>query len=69
MPFRDTTFNPEELALLQKVLDDICRQMNEAGRAPDEAARARLARRLIQFAQTGERDPEKLMLYMLGNIY
>jgi len=66
MPFRNTGFDAQDIAGLQKVLDEACQQMEEHGRAPDEAARTRLAKRLIQLAEKGERDPGMLMLYLLG---
>jgi len=56
MPFRDTGFEPETLAVLQSVFDKVCVDYS----VTDDEERTEAARRMIQTAMNGVVDPERL---------
>lgn len=49
-------FNPQDMALLAKVVDDACRKLG-----CDEAQRATVASRVLSFASRGTRDYDTLL--------
>lgn len=49
-------FNPQEMALLAKVVDDACQKLG-----CDEAQRATVASRVLSFASKGTRDYDTLI--------
>ena len=70
MPFSNTVFDPETLALMaaayERALDDL-KQISEGDLTPEQrVARDNLATRIIAAAEEGERDPERLREIALG---
>jgi hypothetical protein len=65
MPFFDSSYDPETLALLTRALDDAWRRVARATavRSPtgEAATRRLLALRIMAAADQGERDVERLM--------
>jgi hypothetical protein len=51
-------YDPEELSLLGKVLDQVMQSLPPNLRTPDN--RAAVARNILDCASTGERDPDVL---------
>ena len=68
MPFSGATFEPETLALLQRVFDDVWRDLGSDATAtePTDIRRNKIAERLMAAASQGERDPTKLKAAALG---
>jgi hypothetical protein len=56
--FRSVVYDPEELALLGKILDQVAQSLPPDLRTPHD--RAMLARNILACAATGERDPDEL---------
>ena len=54
---RSAVYEPEELALLGKILDQVVQSMPDPQTPHDRAA---LARNILACAATGERDPDEL---------
>jgi hypothetical protein len=67
MPFTGATFDPETLALLQCVFDDVWAEAQVLNLPVDaDLVRNLLAARLMLAAADGERDPAKLKAAALG---
>lgn len=54
-------FDPDTIAIMLAVLDDLSATLNA-----DESMRQRLARRLLEAAKDGERDPRRLREQVLA---
>jgi hypothetical protein len=68
-PFRHyhDSFNPETLAVLQSVLDEVWTAIQNKGNTFDELeTRSAIADLIVAFAQQGERDPKKLKALVLA---
>jgi hypothetical protein len=68
--FRNTGFDPEETQSLGKAYDLACKSLHPKGRPP--VVQELLAKRIIEVAQQGERDPERLAaaaLDLLGTFH
>lgn len=67
MPFSNTTYSPETLAILSQAFDAAWHELQAAAVVPIDAklARDELATRILVAAARGERDPDKLKLYAL----
>ncbi len=70
MPFKSTTaFDPNTLELLQRAHEEACLWLTgKDGIGPDEETRTVLALRIIEVAETGEREPQKLKAYALAGL-
>jgi hypothetical protein len=55
---KEGAFAPEEIALLTKTFEDACRVLGLTD--PNDRSRDLVAKRIIEAAQAGERDPERL---------
>ena len=60
-----STYGPEELSMLRRVMDEVVGTLPEALRTP--VAKARIAKRLLDRAAAGERDPIELRLAALAD--
>lgn len=54
---RDDAFDPDALRAMSTALDEVCRMLKVDH---DQRAREVMAVRIIQLAQSGERDPQRL---------
>jgi hypothetical protein len=68
-----SSFDPETLAVLQAAFDSAWQELQTSGNrlasdADREAARARLAKRIVAAAAAGERDPAVLKLAALQGL-
>ena len=57
-----SSFNPDEVNLLAKVVEEACLKVGCA----DERAKEMLAVRILDHAARGERDFDKLLMFALG---
>jgi hypothetical protein len=64
--FRDTAFDAEATQALGQAYDIACRALHPKGRPP--VIQDQLARKIIEAAQRGERDPERLATIALGTL-
>ena len=62
--FRDSGFDAEATLNLGKAYDIACRSLHSKGRAP--VFQELLAKKIIESAQRGERDPDRLAAIALG---
>jgi len=62
--FRDSGFDAEVTQSLGKAYDIACRSLHPKGRPP--VVQEMLAKKIIEVAQRGERDPERLAAIALG---
>ena len=62
--FRDAAFDPEATRSLGSAYDIACRSLHPKGRPP--VIQEMLAMKIIEAAQRGERDPERLATIALG---
>ena len=58
IPFLRKSFAPEGVAVMNAAFDAACRSLGLTDE--DELQRAAVARKVIEVAQTGERDPDQL---------
>ena len=56
--FKDAAFDPEAIEVLGAAYDKACRSLHDIGQPA--IVREVIARRIIQVAQTGERNPDRL---------
>jgi hypothetical protein len=56
--FQNTAFTPEDIAVMAAAFDDACRTLAVTERSGERAQNA--ARKIIECAQMGERDPARL---------
>jgi hypothetical protein len=56
--FRNKAFEPETIATMSSAYDDVCRELGLQDR--DELQANAVAKKIIEFAQRGERDPVRL---------
>ena len=64
--FRDSAFDAEATRSLGNAYDIACRSLHPKGRPP--VVQETLARKIIEAAQRGERDPERLATIALGSL-
>ena len=62
--FRDSGFDAEATRILGEAYDIACRSLHPKGRPP--VVQELLAKKIIQVAQRGERDPDRLATIALG---
>jgi hypothetical protein len=60
------SFDPEDTTLVCKVFDDICRELHGSGQSDN--VKEIVATRIIQLANRGERDPEKIREAILTSL-
>lgn len=60
MPFSKTSFDPQTIKTLTRIMNEVCRELGGDASADDKAARTMVAIRLIAAAADGERDPVQL---------
>jgi hypothetical protein len=60
--FKNKAFEPEAIAIMTNAYTDVCRTLGVSDR--DREANV-VAKKVIEFAQRGERDPERLRQYVL----
>jgi len=56
--FKDKAFEPEAIAAMSSAYADVCRTLGLGDQDHSEADA--VARKIIEFAQRGERDPRRL---------
>jgi hypothetical protein len=56
--FRDTAFEPGVVQTMAEAFDKACSWLHDLGQPP--LIKEIIARRIIEVAQTGERDPDEL---------
>ena len=61
--FRNQAFEPEAIATMSSAYDDVCRELGLEDR--DQLQANAVAKKIIEFAQRGERDPVRLRLSVL----
>jgi hypothetical protein len=64
--FKDSAFDAEATHVLGSAYDIACRSLHPKGRLP--VIQDQLARKIIEAAQRGERDPERLATIALGTL-
>ena len=64
--FRDSGFDAEATAALGKAYDIACRSLHPKGRPP--VLQEMLAKKIIEVAQRGERDPDRMAAIALANL-
>jgi len=65
--FKDCAFDPTATEVMGSAYDRACKALHDIGQS--DIVREVIARRIIEVAQTGERDPERLCaraLFALG---
>jgi hypothetical protein len=61
--FKNQAFEPETIATMTSAYADVCRMLGlDAGDRPETHA---VAKKVIEFAQRGERDPVRLRNHVL----
>jgi hypothetical protein len=61
--FKNKAFEPEAIAIMTNAYADVCRTLGLRGQDDPEADV--VAKKVIEFAQRGERDPARLREYVL----
>jgi hypothetical protein len=56
--FKDRAFEPQATAIMGAAYDKACETLHNVGQA--DLVKEIIAKRIVQVAQTGERDPERL---------
>ena len=64
--FRDSGFDAEATGALGKAYDIACRALHPKGQPP--VVQEILAKKIIEVAQRGERDPDRLAAIALANL-
>jgi hypothetical protein len=64
--FRNKAFEPEAIAAMTSAYDDVCRLLGLED--PDDPETNAVARKIIEFAQRGERDPVRLRESVLRSL-
>ena len=59
-------FDPQAIEALSAAYDKACQSLNDGGRAG--LVREVIAKRIIELAQTGERDPDRLCTGALASL-
>jgi hypothetical protein len=67
MPFSGAAYDPETLAMMTRILEDACGELQSinAKRALADVVRATMASRIVTAVADGEREPSKLKLLAL----
>jgi hypothetical protein len=70
MPFSGASYDPETLAMMTRVLEDACRELQSvnAEGALAEVVRATMALRIMAAVADGEHEPSKLKLLALNAV-
>lgn len=66
MPFSGASHDPETLAILDEAYSSALRQLQGSAQPPSPADLTKIARRILEAADNGERDPQKLTLHALA---
>jgi hypothetical protein len=61
--FKNKPFGPEAIATMTSAYADVCRTLGVRDR--DDAQANAVAKKIIEFAQRGERDPKRLREHVL----
>ena len=64
--FRNKAFEPETIAAMTSAYDDVCRRLGLGER--DNPQTNAIAKKIIEFAQRGERDPVRLRESVLRSL-
>ena len=64
--FRNKAFEPETIATMSSAYDDVCRELGLRDR--DQLQANAVAKKIIEFAQRGERDPVRLRQSVLAGL-
>ncbi|MGB6537593.1 MAG: hypothetical protein WBF58_16715 [Xanthobacteraceae bacterium] len=56
--FKNKAFEPEAITMMTRAYNDVCHTLGVGDRDPSEADM--VAKKVIEFAQRGERDPIRL---------
>lgn len=68
MPFSKAHYDPETLAILDQAFNEACHEVMSAANAPADTKviRDTLAKRILEAAETGERDLDLLKLHAVA---
>lgn len=61
--FKNKAFEPEAITVMSSAYDDVCRALGLSDR--DHPQNDAVAKKVIEFAQRGERDPMRLRDHVL----
>jgi hypothetical protein len=61
-------FGPKTLAILTRAYKDACRELQQASPCASHETQQALAKRIIDRAKKGERNPNRLKLYGLRGL-
>lgn len=62
--YQDKAFEPEAITMMTSAYSDVCSRLGLNNRNHPQATNA-VAKKVIEFAQRGERDPARLRDYVL----
>jgi hypothetical protein len=70
MPFSGASYDPETLAMMSRVLEDACKELQSvtAESALADVVRATMATRIMMAVAAGEHEPSKLKLLALNAV-
>jgi hypothetical protein len=61
--FRDVSFDPDATHIMGQAFDDACKELHGTGQS--DLVKSVIAKRIIQIAKKGERDPDQLRKHVL----